>query len=160
MLALCIFFDLEEGENEEGGEEDDKTDDDPCSCNISLTRSMGAVMVREKVPAMAPATAFLKAWLDLLVLAVVVESLDDDDDDDDDDEEETAGLVTITLNGCIIDGDIVMFSFDEDSRCDDARDTYFGDTPLFIPSFFSSVLVPCHSGLGRFMLQSLPYSVQ
>ena len=60
-------------------------------------------MVFEKVPAMAPATAFRKESPEVLVVVELLDDDEDDDDDDDDDddgevggddEEETAGLVT------------------------------------------------------------------
>jgi hypothetical protein len=73
MLLLDNFSNFDKEEEEE--EEDDDADKEPCSCNISLIRSMGAVMVLAKVPAIAPAIAFLKASLEVVVVVVVVAEL-------------------------------------------------------------------------------------
>jgi hypothetical protein len=88
MLLLDNFSNFDKEEEEE--EEDDDADKEPCSCNISLIRSMGAVMVLAKVPAIAPAIAFLKASLEVVVVVVVELLLLE--------EEAADGLVTTTTD--------------------------------------------------------------
>mmetsp|Transcript_18117 Transcript_18117/g.50397 ORF Transcript_18117/g.50397 Transcript_18117/m.50397 type:complete len:122 (-) Transcript_18117:247-612(-) len=75
-----------------------------CSCSTSLTRSMGAVKVREKMAAMAPATAFRKASLEALVVdgALGFEFKDGSKYDDDDDDDEPAELVARIPQDCFI----------------------------------------------------------
>jgi hypothetical protein len=90
MLLLDNFSNFDKEEEEEEEEEDDDADKEPCSCNISLIRSMGAVMVLAKVPAIAPAIAFLKASLEVVVVVVVELLLLE--------EEAADGLVTTTTD--------------------------------------------------------------
>jgi hypothetical protein len=99
---------------------------------------MGAVRDREKMLAMAPAIALLKASLETLL---ATESFDDDDGD------EAAVLVAkyrITGDG------IFTGCFDEGSRLDEEWNEYFGGVKIFILSFPSSSSF--HLILGRFMI--------
>jgi hypothetical protein len=116
-------------------------EDAVCSCRISLTLSMGAVRDREKMLAMAPAIALLKASPEALVST---ESFDDDDGD------ETAVLVAKCR---ITNDDIFMGSLEEDFRLDEEWNGYIGGVKMFILSFPSSNSF--HSILGRFMIMFL-----
>lgn len=113
-------------------------DDAVCSCKISLTLSMGAVRDREKMLAMAPAMALLKASPEALL---ATESFDDDGGD------EAAVLVAKCR---ITDDGIFMGSFDEGSRLDEEWNEYLGGVKMFILSLPSPSSF--HSILGRFII--------
>mmetsp|Transcript_21665 Transcript_21665/g.45566 ORF Transcript_21665/g.45566 Transcript_21665/m.45566 type:complete len:210 (+) Transcript_21665:853-1482(+) len=140
-----ILFDFEEGDTEES-EEEFKADDVRCNCSTSFTLSMGAVIVREKIPAMAPAMAFRNASLEVLVAAGVFAFVFAFVFD-----EEIGGLVARTvIDWCTFIGGTGLWSFDRDSRRDGTISGYLSWIPWFaMGRFFSSVRF--HSGLGRFI---------
>ena len=73
MLLLDDVSNFGKEEEEEADDDDDDDDDkEPCSCSISLIRSIGAVMVLANAPAIAPAIAFLKASPGVVVVVVLL----------------------------------------------------------------------------------------
>ena len=74
MLLLENVSNFGKEEEEEADDDDDDDDDDkePCSCSISLIRSIGAVMVLANAPAIAPAIAFLKASPGVVVAVLLL----------------------------------------------------------------------------------------
>ena len=92
---------------------------------MSLTRSMGAVTVREKAPDIAPATAFLKASLEtsLFLLVAAAAAFNDEEDFEIEDEQGDGSI--------IIEGVLLMFSFRDNCHED------FGGPS--VPSFFFTI---------------------
>ena len=118
------------------------------SCNISLTLSMGAVIVREKIAAIAPAVALRKALLEILTEA---ESFGDDG------EEFTAALVATTTPkyGISDDGTFVFFSVGK-VRLDELWYVYSDGINISTRTFCS--WKSFRSILGRFMIIECPES--
>ena len=110
-----------------------------CSCSISFTLSIGAVTVREKMPAIAPATAFLNASRGAFL---AIGSFDD---------EGMAVLVAIrNPEYCTEDAGNCIGTFDENFSFDEGGNIFVGCFDTSLPS-----LSPCrsfHSVLGRFMI--------
>ena len=101
---------------------------------------MGAVMVREKIPDIAPAKAFRKSFRGMLV---AVESFDGDG------ERSTSELVArINPERSIVGSGAVACSLDNENCLEVERNGHTHVDLMPTLSFF-------HSGLGRFMMPSL-----